>query len=122
MFDHTLTDEAAAIVEQDGTAQVSTLPAARGVVPSELVMDVAIVVTSVAVIASRVVSLSCRLRKRGIVIDARLIPVTIEEVRDLPGGTVLVIDASGGTTRHDVCKDGVDLAAILARLAQPEAS
>lgn len=113
---HTAADEVHAIVVADPRAQATALPA-RGILPSDVVMDVVVLSTTVTILAARIEALTCRLRKRGVVVDARTTPLTVEEVRELPGGTVLLIDATGSTSRHDVCRDGVDLAGLVARLA-----
>lgn len=67
-------------------------------------------------LASLIQNLVCRERKTGIVIDARPDPLSITEVPNLPGGTVITITAEGKQQTHDACAGGFDLASLIAAL------
>jgi hypothetical protein len=71
---------------------------------------------AIPALASQLVALACRLRRKGLIVDARLDPLEIFEVDHLPGGTVVVINGDGSSDEYNVCGSTVDLAAILGAL------
>lgn len=71
---------------------------------------------SAGYLASQIQNVVCRGRKRGLVIDARGDSLSIVEVPDLPGGTVIAFTADGNHTTYDVCADGLDLNAVITAL------
>jgi hypothetical protein len=110
-------DALATEIEDDGESRPSVLDAGTGLVPEAA----SLVVTGMAtltILAARIERVVCRVRKSGLIIDARQQPLLIAESHDVPGGTILTITADGAQHEYDACKTGVDLPAILSGLRE----
>lgn len=105
-----------ALAETDPAAELTLLPAGDGMLP----VDLGAIITgtiAIAAVAGRVVDLVCRLRKSGLIVDARGNPMRITESDQLPGGVVLTIAADETQSLYDVCSSKVDLPGLLKALA-----
>jgi len=109
--------EAASLVEglrEDPDASVSLLTGEAFVGTAILIVAG---VAGVTYLAAQIQNLVCKSRKAGVVIDARQDPLLIKEVGELPGGTVITINAEGKQETHDACATGFDLAEVIAALS-----
>jgi hypothetical protein len=68
---------------------------------------------SVGYLAAQIQNVICRGRKPGLVIDARHDTLSIVEVSDLPGGTVITITADGRQATYNACADGLDFSTVI---------
>ncbi len=110
------TTEAAALVEglrADPDASVSLLTGEAFVGTAILIIAG---VAGASYLAAQIQNLVCKSRKAGVVIDARQDPLLIKEVGELPGGTVITINAEGRQETHDACATGFDLAEVISAL------
>jgi hypothetical protein len=106
--------------ELDAGAQLEVTPTR---VRNFFAVDATVIVTGAATltaIAAEVQKIVCRGRKQGIVIDARLVPLSITESSQLPGGTVITITQDGRQTTYEACAAGFDLTAIISALAKEQ--
>jgi hypothetical protein len=114
----TVADGEAAVEELaslDPEAAVSVLPAPNALFPDDAGVVIVGAVALVA-LARRIVDAVCRVRKRGLIVDARETPLRIVESSQLPGGTVLTIEANGTQVTYDACASTFDLVPILEAL------
>lgn len=72
-----------------------------------------LVALTLPALAREIAEVVCRIRKRGLVLDARAGTLRIRRMRDLPGGVVLVIGKDGSTTSYSVCDGKTDLTALI---------
>jgi hypothetical protein len=95
--------------QADASAELEVLEP-MGVLPV-----VAFIVGSIAVVAlvREISDLVCRIRRHGIIIDARTQALKIRKTVDLPGGTVIVIARDGASTTYNVCDGKVNLADLI---------
>jgi hypothetical protein len=106
--------------ELDAGAQLEVTPTR---IRNFFAVDATVIVTgaaTLAAIAAEVQKIIFRERKQGIVIDARLVPLSITESSQLPGGTVITITKDGQQTTYDACAAGFDLTAIISALAKEQ--
>jgi hypothetical protein len=106
----------------DATAEINVV-ASKGILPIPVFILAAI---GVVAFAREITDLLCRLRKPGMLVDARgRGALKIKKTSELPGGTLIVIAKDGNPTQYNVCDGKVDLADLLrsaARGASAEAS
>jgi hypothetical protein len=106
--------------ELDAGAQLEVTPTR---VRNFFAVDATVIVTGAATliaITAEVQKIVCRERKQGIIIDARLVPLSITESSQLPGGTVITITPDGQQITYDACAAGFDLTAIISALAKEQ--
>lgn len=96
----------------DPGAEVDWRPPPIGVLPIPIAAAIGGVV-AIGVLARVVRQHLCRTRKRGMVIDSRLVPVHVQTREEMPGGVILLISSDGKAQEFDACKEEVDLAALL---------
>jgi hypothetical protein len=70
-----------------------------------------------SVLAREIADLVCRIKRKGMIVDARSDPLRIRKNPDLPGGTVLVIDKDGKSQIFNVCDGKANLTDIIANAA-----
>ena len=101
-------DIRANLITDDAQAEVAIRAAPRGSLP--IYVGAAVAGTAAATfLARRVVDVVCRFRKRGTVIDTRIVPLHIFEASEVPGGFILIIHPDGTSVTHDACTGGFDL-------------
>ena len=68
---------------------------------------------SLAALVREVSDLVCRRRSHGLIIDAQIEPLKIRKIKDLPGGTVIVIAKDGTSRNYNVCDGKINLATLI---------
>jgi hypothetical protein len=71
-------------------------------------MSLTILVTTLSVLAYRIVEHLLRRDEYGVQIDARTTPATISTVAGIPNGFVVVIEANGATKTHSATAMGAN--------------
>lgn len=112
------------LCSHDPTATVSTQPGARGALPIDPHLLTALAsgaifgAATLTSILRTVIAATCRIRRRGIIIDATTPRLRIREAIDMPGGTVIVIDTRGESKLHDLCAGDTSLERIVQALGR----
>lgn len=106
---------ATALSQLDPEAEVLPFPAGDGFAPV-LIPPIVAGAVGVVALARRIVDVVCRARKHGLVIDARMTPLRIEDRTELPGGTVITITETGQSTTYDACAADFDLVKVIGSL------
>ena len=107
-----LRQQADRLREADPNAEVNVVES-QGILP---IIGWVVAAIAIVALAREISDLVCRLRKQGVIIDARGGKVRIREQKELPGGTVVVLTAQG-SENYNVCDGKVDLAALIKAVA-----
>lgn len=100
-----LAEDLAALRAADPTADLELLDS-RGLLP---ILPFIFGAMGVVLLAREISDLVCRVRKRGMIIDARVTPLKIHKTKELPGGTIVIIGRDGQSNNYNVCDGKVSL-------------